>query len=478
MCLIPIWLSSSCDDNCSKKVNNLVNKRYVIIIILAVLLLFVIVCPVLAGGLTVSGGKIDDLVSPANDYSYTMKVENNSDAPMDVGVQVKGYGMLGDSAFIALEPAEDNSPYTGRELLTVYPDSFRLEPSDSQIITIVVKIPSEIGDGGRYAIVFIHTVPPKDSMVATISAVAARVLLTIEGSKLIHRSELSTPDLKLDKSLEALVILTNTGNHHYKPKVLGTIKKGDKVLATASIDDGWPIIPGYSRQFKLSFVNTEMIPADEYEIDITVMDDSGNLAAQHSSTITLDKPYSAASPITTALVPYTATTLLSTASMIIPSTASILKTSDDKISISFPKGAVTGQATVSLQSYPIEKLNSPPTGFQLAAICFRIDGLTGLLAKEATVKVQYSPADLEKAGGDASRLKLARWDEGDNQWSILNTTVDRNNMTLTATTNRFSIWSVMVAPTVKINLPLIIGGSMGGLIIVCLAVLYVIKRRK
>ena len=58
--------------------------------------------------------------------------------------------------------------------------------------------------------------------------------------------------------------------------------------------------------------------------------------------------------------------------------------------------------------------------------------------------VKYSSADLEAAGSDVSKLTLARYDESENKWTIVPTTLDTNALTLTATTNRFSIWAVMV----------------------------------
>jgi len=51
---------------------------------------------------------------------------------------------------------------------------------------------------------------------------------------------------------------------------------------------------------------------------------------------------------------------------------------------------------------------------------------------------------LEKAGGDAAKLKLARWDETDSKWTILDTSVDKGDKSLTTHTNRFSIWAIMV----------------------------------
>ena len=247
--------------------------------VLAVCFLLLLASPVLAGGLTVFGATIETSVSPGNDYSYTIKVENTSDAPMDIGVEVKGYGISANRDFIALESEEDKSPYTARELLAVSPDNFHLEPRDSQVITVTAEIPPEIGDGGRYAIVFIHTVP-KGEMVATITAIAARVLLTIADSNLVTSSEIT--DVSLAASQEpvgVLVTVENKGNYHYKPQIQAKLSNGDKVVATASLSPDWPIIPGYSRQFQIDFVGEESLSAGEYAVDIEVKDDSGKLVA-------------------------------------------------------------------------------------------------------------------------------------------------------------------------------------------------------
>jgi subtilase family serine protease len=72
-----------------------------------------------------------------------------------------------------------------------------------------------------------------------------------------------------------------------------------------------------------------------------------------------------------------------------------------------------------------------------------VSGLSGLLAKEATVTVKYTADDLSNAGGDASRLKLARLDNG--QWTVLDTNVNEGEMLLSANTNQMSVWAGVVA---------------------------------
>ena len=102
------------------------------------------------------------------------------------------------------------------------------------------------------------------------------------------------------------------------------------------------------------------------------------------------------------------------------------------------------EVNVTLSPFDKNRLPQAPQGSTPGATCFRIDGLTGLLSRDATVVVKYSSADFKAAGSDVSKLVLARYDDSDNKWTVLPTTLDRNDLTLTATTNRFSIWTVMV----------------------------------
>jgi hypothetical protein len=106
---------------------------------------------------------------------------------------------------------------------------------------------------------------------------------------------------------------------------------------------------------------------------------------------------------------------------------------------------VLSDVSVTLKPVSKDKLPAAPPGATLGATCFRIDGPTMLLSKDATVQVKYSNADLEAAGSDVSKLAIARYDDSDNKWTILPTTLDKNALTLSATTNWFSIWAVMVS---------------------------------
>ena len=449
--------------------------------VLAVFLFMVLASPVLAGGLSVAGGKIETSVSPGNNYSYTIGVQNNSDAPMDIGVAVKGYGLSPSRDFIALEPAADTSFYSARTWLTASPTSFHLDPGASQVVTVTASIPAGTGDGGRYAIVLIQTVPPAGQQVSTISAIAARVLLTVSGYGVDTSSritEVAPVNSTAQQPAAIMVTLADNGNYHYKPALQATLRNGGMTVATASLTYGWPILPGYSRQYQLDLVGNAPIPAGKYEADVEVKDESGNLITKGTFPVQLGETVQPLPQETTEIIhvqpPMTTAAIVT----LTPGNAAVLEMADKSISISFAKGAVTGQVDVSLRTYPLAQVPTAPANYTATANCFRVDGLTGLLAQDATVTVRYTGADLTTAGGDVSRLTLARWDEATNKWSLLKTKADKSAMTLTAQTNQFSIWAVIVSPPAKTNRLLIYGAIAIGIILVAALVAVLTRKKK
>jgi hypothetical protein len=126
-----------------------------------------------------------------------------------------------------------------------------------------------------------------------------------------------------------------------------------------------------------------------------------------------------------------------------PKNTGQLESSNKQISITIAEGSVIGTVDMTVQPVSRTQLSPPPSNFRLAGTTFRVEGLAGLLAKDATITIKYTQADRDAAGGDPSRLVLARWDESSAQWTLLPTTVDTIAGTLTATTNHLSTWAVM-----------------------------------
>jgi P pilus assembly chaperone PapD len=257
--------------------------KLIVGILLALFLGMVLASPVLAGGLNVSGGKIEVNVTPGSNSTHVINVQNTSDAAMNIGVDVEGYGVSSDNDFVVLSPADDTGPYSARQWLTVTPTSFSLAPGDSQNVTVTINVPAGAGAGGRYAIVMIQTIPPPGEQVATVSAIAARVLLTVNGYSVDTGSQVTgITSVYSTSSTPAgvTVTLADNGNYYFYPQISVTLMNGNTAVATGSVDTGWPVLPGYSRQYQLNLTGAGTLPAGKYEAEIEVNDRSGNIIGQ------------------------------------------------------------------------------------------------------------------------------------------------------------------------------------------------------
>ena len=254
-------------------------KKAFLAIFLALVMAVALAAPVFAG-VTVYNGKIEEAVSPGKTYIYTMTVQNSADSPADFGVEVDGYGTSANQDFVMLSPANDTSPESAREMLTVTPTAFHLEANATQDLTVTATIPPGTGAGGRYAIVFIHTIAASGQQVATVSAVAARVLLTVTGNTTDTTTQVTVVDLVSaanNNTAGVLVTVTDNGNYYVKPQVEATLMNGSQVIATGTVNTGWPIIPGFSRQYQVNFTGNGTIPAGKYQVAVTVKDNTGNV---------------------------------------------------------------------------------------------------------------------------------------------------------------------------------------------------------
>lgn len=446
----------------------------IVCLVFSFALIFVLTSlPVMALTVGQSGGKgLNAEVVPGETYKQNLSVIVDKKEPAtDVLIEILGC-RDGDNGIEPVQADADSSSYSARTFILPSEITVHCEPGETKDIQVTVTIPSDAKSGGRYAAFRFSTIPKPGATVNMISAIVLPIKFTISGSQLIHTGKIegiTTGPVISGQPIDIFTSFKNTGNHDFniRGKVEINDTSNNRIIDTLYVNTTSPI-PEDSKRIKVSFTPEENLAPGLYSIKSTLTLEDGTLLGEDNGNFQIEEPYTQPSPS----LPPTASTIVS------PSGAANLSTEDGRISISFRRGAVTSQATISIHPYPPDQLPAAPKNYQLAGSCFRVDGLTGLLVKEATVKVQYTADDLEKAGGNAARLKLARWDEGDNQWSILKTSVDKSNMILTASTNRFYIWAIIVAPPAKVNLPVVIGSSTAGVIIICLVVLYFIRRRE
>ena len=436
--------------------------KIIISIFIALAALALLTFPALAQ-LGISPGSMDMLVSEGHNSLPSINVRNDSDKPVDFKVELAGYGQDIRGSTEVLEP--DTNPLSALAYIKFDPAEFHLEPGQNQEVDLTVSIP-EGTDGGRYAILLVVASPKGEEAIKTVSRLGVLVRLTIAGSHLIQEGSIKLIEpgrIEPNKPILIKVTYANEGNVHYKVQSRVTISNAQGDILGKVESKSALVLPGYSRELIAEWIPERDLQLGIYNMLVSVFLEDGTEIATASGSFEVGQPYVPPPP------PASIT--------LTPGRPSILQTGDGRISISFPQGAVISQVEISLRGYPLEEVPAPPPGFNLATTCFRVDGLPGLLAKEATVTVKYTAADLDKAEGDASRLSLARWDEADSQWTVLKTKLDLEAMTISTTTNQLSIWAVMVAPPAMVNWALI-GGAAAGVMVVALLVYFLVVRRR
>ena len=427
------------------------------------LLVLVVLTSLALAQLGISPGSMDMLVPEGQHTLPSITVRNDSDKPMDFEVKLAGYGQGIDGSTEVLEP--DTNPLSAVAYISFDPSEFYLEPGESQEIDLTVSIPQGT-DGGRYAVALVVATPRDEEAIKTVSRLGVLVRLTIAGSHVVEQGSIKligSEPVESGKPIPIKVTYANEGNVHYTVQSSVTIfdTQGDVLDIVRSRPA--VVLPGYSRELVAEWIPDRDLDAGIYNARASVFLEDGTLLDEAEGSFEVGMPYvPPAPPVSITLT---------------PAGASILQTEGGRFSISFPQGAVFSEVEISLRSYPLDQLAPPPPGYSLAATAFRVDGLPGLLAKEATVTVKYLPADLERAEGEAARLKLARWDMADGRWTVLKTKLDRETMAISADTNQLSIWAVLVGPPAKVNWALI-GGVAAGIIVLGLLVYFRAVRRK
>lgn len=415
--------------------NDRFRKSQTIKIVISALVILVLLSTATVSAISVSGAKYMGSIAPGGTdvHMITVGIKADDD-PTDVTAEVRGFGQNLDKGYTNLDPKNDVSPYSARAIITLDNPTIHLEPGTTKNIKATIKLPQNSGAGGRYAIIYLYALPGKGKSFTT--AVQVPVFITVKGTTLTETgsiTNLEMGDINIGQPIVVTTTLENTGNYHYyhtKNVVTLTDSNGITVAnmtTTPSID---AIIPGSTVQFVVK-PDVKNLPVGTYTADSKVLLENGKVLDEKTTTFSVKTNY---------IPPLTESSIT-----LSPGSAGTLNSPDGRYSVSFPQGAVLGNVLVTLKPYSKDKLQAAPANAKPGVTCFEITGLSGLLSKDATVKVTYSADDLSAAGGDTTKLKLAYFDAAQNAWVIMPTQVNVGSTTLTTTTNHMGVWNVMVS---------------------------------
>jgi hypothetical protein len=398
-------------------------------------IIFLILCPLPVTAIKVGGSIYTGSIAPGSTAVHTMTISTNpGDSPMDLAVDVLGLGQSLQHSNSGLSPEKDTSPYSARTFITVNPKTFHLDPGASQVVTATIAVPQNVGEGGRYAIITIHNAPTGTGSTLIVTAISVPMVITLTGTAKTMKgtiTNVAVADVIPGQPIKITTSLKNTGNYHYKVKnnVSVTDSAGKIVAEGGLTPSSSSIVPPFTGEYEVNLATP--LPMGTYTITSAVSLADGTVLDTKTIPFEIKSAYIA--PLDEATVTLS------------PKFSAVLTSTDGRVVINFPAGAVFSDVNVTLKPFSNDKLPAAPPGATLGATSFRVDGLTGLLSKDATVQVKYSSADLAAAGSDVSKLALARYDDSENKWTILPTTLDKSALTLFTATNRFGIWAVMVS---------------------------------
>jgi len=470
-------------------------KKATIGLLISVLLLLALTSPA-AAGLSVTNPRIQDSISSGQVKTYTMSVGNTANESITVGVEVRGLGNDLSGPVHDLTVDKDISPYSARTFVTADPTNFTLGPGESRDITITVNIPSDVGDGGRYADIFIHTIPSGGGQIAISVAVSAQVILTIANSNLIQTGSIlsiDTPQPTSEQLFVTTATLKNTGNYHYKATFNGTVTNNlGKVVGTAwQTSSIYNLIPTFSQQMVIPLNISQELSLGEYSLTIQAYTLEGLLLDTKSTPFVLTNSYKPM-PLVPLTVEFWDTGKLSIYQWAMAEDGTLMQDVDatslaQTVEIHIDQGTtVQGESGVPSDPITVTTMDQPPSPPENSSIAkayeFNPTGVT--FDQPAYVTITYSPSDIPQ-GIDESQLRIETFNEDTLQWEPVDSTIDPYANSITFSTTHFSVFAI-VSPrgqepitTAGIDKSTWIWVGIGTLWVVILAAsIWIIQRRR
>lgn len=269
-------------------------------------------------GLSVDGAMLDKMVVPGQTYSHTMTITSNTDnPPLEISVAAAGLGQQPDGSIVEEDASSDYSQYSAREYIQeIDTTTFTLEPGQSQQVTATITIPEDVGEGSRYANIYISSAPISGGELGIRFAVNVPVVLTVSRTQMGRTGRIT--DVSASETPEGdLTIRTaflNDGNTHYKAynQVIVRDADGNFVAAASGDVSIASLIPTFERLFALSprTGDDQVLPEGDYGIESSVMLPDGTLLDRATSSVhfaprVTETPPTTESPAITQTAPLT-----------------------------------------------------------------------------------------------------------------------------------------------------------------------------
>lgn len=119
-------------------------------------------------------------VEPGESYTLTVKIRNKSATQLPIEVRVEDFVATGDEGQVALV---EEGPWSVSSWTTISPDSFTLNPGETQEVEAQIDVPSDGAAGGRYGSLVFSVTGEREAGAAAVSQeIGSLFLIRIAGA--------------------------------------------------------------------------------------------------------------------------------------------------------------------------------------------------------------------------------------------------------------------------------------------------------
>jgi hypothetical protein len=255
------------------------------IVLLISIFVFGAVLPV--SGLKVVGVILQGSGNPGDNLNFKMEVGlDKNDTAMNLTTDILDWKQELDGAN---QPVESYpSAYSAKDMLTVTPRNFHIEPNGTQELVVEARIPSDATPGGKYAMIGVHRTKDDDQAkgsVRTEVAINTLILITVSEQSLQKVGEITslTVDKNSAEKIEGSLIFNNTGNVLFKIITEEILKDSSGgALGNVSVESESSILPGAARLMKFSLQPAIKPEPGIYTLTTTARLEDGTLLAEKS----------------------------------------------------------------------------------------------------------------------------------------------------------------------------------------------------
>lgn len=224
--------------------------------------------------LIVSPPRHDISIQPGEKIQKNIKVTNQEDTPLTLDLFIQDYVVFDDSGTTQKVPPEEAGRYVASPWFTADKQTLKVQPKQSETITVLIQTPQDALPGGHYTGVYFqpqNTTVPETSGPQTFSQVGSLFAINVAGD--INFDTL-IKSFQTDKKfyefgpVDFQAIIENQSDTHISPKATLTIKDTlGRELETLSFQKV-NIFPFTSRTIKTTWDQTWGL--GRYEATLTV----------------------------------------------------------------------------------------------------------------------------------------------------------------------------------------------------------------